>query len=1026
MLLGRLRIRGKLALFAVVPLFSMLALAVPVVHDRIAAAADAGDLAATVRIANRVGTLVQDLQQERLLSIGYLLGKVDRSQLVQKSATVADGVADLAFEFDGQLTERVRTALDDTRKLADLRTAVLSRQADTDRVMTAFSTVDNALISALRLQFDVDTSTAAGRQVLALDALLRADEGISTSASLIVLLGASRGNVAATQQISAAYVGTLAALKVDNQRFRALATPEQYRLAQLEETAVAARTSKDFLNAGALDPASAIASTPPETLFAAVSSLITLGQFVEKKVAADVIAEVTGQQRRALTEAYLVAGAVLLTLVLVVVLSLLLARTVSRPLTRLTHSADRVARLAEAELTRIADDETESAGPLRLDRVDVRSRDEIGDLARAFDRVQGTAARLVERQVVSRRNVAQMFGHVGRRTQNLVGRQISLIDRLEHRETDPGRLQHLYRLDHVTSRLRRSASSLVVLSGSTGTDGHTEPASLSNIVRLALGEIEDYTRVDVRVEPDILVAPAVVGDLVLALAELMENATSFSPPHTRVSVTGQRTANGARIRLVDHGIGLPDQRIAEENARLTRRERLDLAPTEVLGLFVVGRLARRHGWRVELSPTPGGGITVELELTGRLLQEVRPDEPTVTMPRVIEGSGAALRPDRATGGLAGAGAAAGMAGAGAEPSVGAAAGRPAIGPAGPPAEPTGPVPAPAPATAIVPESIVAAPTVPITALTAATQGSVLGASPTMELPAVTGAGPATAPGNATGNAPGTATGTAMGAAPGDATGDGSGTGTPLPADRAAGGRPGGAPTGPAFSKELVDRATRLMAGQSWNAFSPLTGHAPADPPADLRAGARTQEVDGEPATEPVRGTASVRTSRPGLRQRVPGSHLTSRGTGGQANGGQNNGARPNGGPNPDMVPAGAAGSRAGTAEAAAQADPAAVRALVEQFEDGVRRAQEDASGPDGTDDRSMLAGARSGRHIRLNRRVPGDSLEPGAVRLDRMPTPTSPADPEEARSLITEFESGVARALSEIRSERRDEEGSPE
>ena len=125
------------------------------------------------------------------------------------------------------------------------------------------------------------------------------------------------------------------------------------------------------------------------------------------------------------------------------------------------------------------------------------------------------------------------------------------------------------------------------------------------MVRLALGEIEDYTRVDVEVPEEIVVVPAVVADLTLLLAELMENATSFSPPHTRVTVTAAELRGGARLAVVDHGLGLPPERLAEENARLTRRERLDLAPTEVLGLFVVGRLARRHGIEVTLTDTPG-------------------------------------------------------------------------------------------------------------------------------------------------------------------------------------------------------------------------------------------------------------------------------------------------------------------------------------------------------------------------------------------------------------------------------------
>ncbi|MGK5672399.1 nitrate- and nitrite sensing domain-containing protein [Micromonospora sp. URMC 106] len=609
MLLGRLRIRAKLALLVVIPLVSTVGLAVPVVLDRVAAAQRAGDIADRVRVASRIGTLVQDLQQERVLSVGLLLNRVARTELVQRTATVDDRVADLRAAGADLLPQRVADALDGVRGLTDLRAAVLAGTATPDQIMDAYGPVNRALIESLRLPFGVDTDTAAGRQVLALDGLLRADEGLGACATLIVLVKAT-----GTPRSTASYVACMAALRVDNQRFRNLITAEQLKLAALNDAAVAARTSADFLTTSVLDPAGAIRNVPLDALFPSVRSMITLGQFIEKKIVADVIAEVTSQQRRALTAAYLVGGAAALVLAVVLLLSAAVARTVARPLTRLTRSAERVAHVAEAELTRVADDEAESAPPVRLDPVDVRARDEIGDLARAFDRVQSTAARLVERQVAGRRNVAQMFGHVGRRTQNLVGRQIALIDRLERQETDPGRLEDLYRLDHISSRLRRNAGSLVVLSGSAGADPHVAPVPLGDVVRLALGEIEDYTRVDVQVPPGVSVAPGVVGDLVLALAELMENATVFSPPHTRVTVGGEPTGAGARLSVVDRGIGMPRERLAEENARLTRRERLDLAPTEVLGLFVVGRLARRHGWAVGLAPTAGGGVTAHLDI----------------------------------------------------------------------------------------------------------------------------------------------------------------------------------------------------------------------------------------------------------------------------------------------------------------------------------------------------------------------------------------------------------------------------
>ncbi|MER7417851.1 nitrate- and nitrite sensing domain-containing protein [Micromonospora peucetia] len=629
MLLARLRIRGKLALLVVIPLLTVVGLAVPAVLDRVAAAQRADDTADRVRVASRIGSLVQDLQQERVLSVGLLLGRVTRTELMQRTASVDDRVADLRATLGDLLLPGVTEALSGVRGLTGLRTAVLAGTATPDQIMAAYGPVSTSLIDALRLPFGVDTDTAAGRQVLALDGLLRVDEAMGACATLIVLVKATN-----SPQVATSYVACMAGLRADNRRFRDLITPEQLKLVTLNDAAVAARTSAEFLSRSALDPAGATRSIPLDALFPSVLSMITFGQFIEKKLVADVLAEVTTQQRRALTEAYLVGGLAALILALVVLLSAAVARTVTRPLTRLTRSADRVARVAEAELTRVADDEAEGTAPMRLDPIDVRARDEIGDLARAFDRVQSTAARLVERQVAGRRNVAQMFGHVGRRTQNLVGRQIALIDRLERQETDPDRLEHLYRLDHISSRLRRNAGSLVVLSGAAGADPHVAPVPLGDVVRLALGEIEDYTRVDVQVPPGVSVAPGTVGDLVLALAELMENATVFSPPHTRVTVGGEPTGSGARLTVVDRGIGITPERLAEENARFTRRERLDLAPTEVLGLFVVGRLARRHGWAVRLAPTAGGGgVTAHLDVPETSLVIHRVERAGVTVAR---------------------------------------------------------------------------------------------------------------------------------------------------------------------------------------------------------------------------------------------------------------------------------------------------------------------------------------------------------------------------------------------------------
>ena len=163
---------------------------------------------------------------------------------------------------------------------------------------------------------------------------------------------------------------------------------------------------------------------------------------------------------------------------IVVGLALVVGRSVSRPLRRLTTAARGVADLAETELQRVADEDTGPEAVPRLAAITVTSSDEIGDLATAFNRVQSTAASLLERQVAGRRNVAAMFASVGRRTTNLVGRQLALIDTLEKSEEDPDTLGTLYRLDHVSTRLRRNASSLVVLSGSSEAGGEGRPALL--------------------------------------------------------------------------------------------------------------------------------------------------------------------------------------------------------------------------------------------------------------------------------------------------------------------------------------------------------------------------------------------------------------------------------------------------------------------------------------------------------------------------------------------------------------------
>ncbi|HEX8628728.1 MAG TPA: nitrate- and nitrite sensing domain-containing protein, partial [Catenuloplanes sp.] len=467
MFFGRLRIQTKLALLVLVPLLGVVGLAVPIVLSRIDAATEAQRTADSVALADRIGSMLQELQQERLLSVGYLLGVVDRARLELQSAEVVDWVTGVSEERRGALPVSMLGPLSSARALDTTRAAVLDRKLRADQVINEFATVITPIIDAIGLRRQADLTTSTGRQVLALDSVLRADEGISQTMSLLAVAVAS-DNPSQIITVSQKYT----VLQAEADRFRNFGTPEQVLLYEDVQKSFTARAGNNFLETLTLDPAVAGRSLSVPTLFPSVESVSALGRFIEKKITADVTAAAADSRSRATTTAYVVAALTLLLVVLVVALSLAVAQAVARPLRRLTTSADRIARTAEDELQRVADDEAEATRPVRLDSVDVQARDEIGDLARAFERVQGTAARLVERQVASRRNVAQMFGHVGRRTQNLVGRQLALIDRLERQETDSSRLRELYRLDHVSSRLRRNASSLVVLSGGTGADDY--------------------------------------------------------------------------------------------------------------------------------------------------------------------------------------------------------------------------------------------------------------------------------------------------------------------------------------------------------------------------------------------------------------------------------------------------------------------------------------------------------------------------------------------------------------------------
>lgn len=268
-------------------------------------------------------------------------------------------------------------------------------------------------------------------------------------------------------------------------------------------------------------------------------------------------------------------------------------------------------------------------GRLRAgEEIDVRAeappgpapQDEIGQVGEALTTVHRAAlAAAVERAELAS-GISGVFVNLARRSQVLVHRQLNLLDSMERRADDPGELGDLFRLDHLTTRMRRHAESLIILSGAAPGRAWRMPVPLTNVVRAAVSEIEDYARVEVRRLPETAVAGAAVADLTHLLAELIENAAQFSPPHTKVRVSGEPVGNGYALEIEDRGLGMGKESLAEANARIDRSEALDLFDSDRLGLFVVSRLSARHAIKVHLRPSPYGGTTAVVLLPTDLLQ----------------------------------------------------------------------------------------------------------------------------------------------------------------------------------------------------------------------------------------------------------------------------------------------------------------------------------------------------------------------------------------------------------------------
>ncbi|WP_413806970.1 nitrate- and nitrite sensing domain-containing protein [Streptomyces sp. OE57] len=327
-------------------------------------------------------------------------------------------------------------------------------------------------------------------------------------------------------------------------------------------------------------------------------------------------------------DAILNGALILLVLGVSLVGAFVVARSMVRSLRRLQDTAQEVSQKRLPELVKQLSESDPQDVDTSVESVGVHSRDEIGKVAAAFDDVHREAVRLAAEQALLRGNVNAMFTNLSRRSQGLIQRQLSLISELESREADPDQLSSLFKLDHLATRMRRNGENLLVLAGEEPGRRWTRPVPLVDVLRAAASEVEQYERIELSSVPATEVAGRVVNDLVHLLAELLENATSFSSPQTKVKVTGHALPDGrVLVEIHDTGIGLSPEDLAAINERLASPPTVDVSVSRRMGLFVVGRLSLRHGIRIQLRPSDSGGTTALVMLPVDVAQGGRKQAP---------------------------------------------------------------------------------------------------------------------------------------------------------------------------------------------------------------------------------------------------------------------------------------------------------------------------------------------------------------------------------------------------------------
>jgi hypothetical protein len=358
----------------------------------------------------------------------------------------------------------------------------------------------------------------------------------------------------------------------------------------------------------------------PDLWYSTMTDTITRMRIVEQRLAAAIVARSQSLEQGARESAVLTAAVTGTLLLLVLILTFIVARSLVHPLRRLQEDALKIATVQLPARVAALSEATDPNVTLEVEPVSVHSTDEIGKVARAFDRVHGEAVRLAGNEALLRGSLSAMFISLSRRSVPLIERLARIIDSLEQNEDDPDRLSNLFSMDHLVTRMRRNSENLLVLAGEEPVRKWSGPVPLNDVARAATSEIEQYTRVVLDIQPEIAVSGQAASDVVHLLAEIIENATIFSPRDTPVHVSGQEefSSGGVLLEVRDDGVGVSAARLAEMNHRLDTPPEIDVSVSRHMGLFAVSRLAARHGVKVRLRAASPQGLSALVWLPGSL------------------------------------------------------------------------------------------------------------------------------------------------------------------------------------------------------------------------------------------------------------------------------------------------------------------------------------------------------------------------------------------------------------------------